>query len=117
MLTPKVGDTVMIEGIVTSVNVNGFQMATKSNNGSFTDFMPCIAFGRIKEIISPPIKVGDTVRKKDDIVFAFDYTVLAVHGSGTSLAMPYGPTRHWAVCVHGDDIPVVFNMDNIVCVD
>lgn len=110
----KVGDTVVLHVEVIEV-VKDVWFRHKALNGLYTSGL--IAQLNIKEIIRHPIRVGDVVHVIGDILPDFQYTVLAVHGSDEPLIMPYGPTRRWAVCAHGDDIPIVLNMSKIECVD
>lgn len=118
MKQPKVGDTVIIEGIVREVKDIFVYISTQLYEiEGWSPFGPGIDFRRIKEIIRRPIEVGNTVHKIGDVLTDFHYTVLAVHGSNTPLIMPYGPTRHWVVCAHGDDMPQVFNVGDLECVD
>lgn len=111
-MQPRVGDTVILELEVVSINEETFKYKTVSGYASATAVSKCW----IKEVIPKPIEVGQVVRAVGDILPNFYYTVLAVHGSDTPLVMPMGPTRRWAVCAHMDDIPRVFNVGELQCV-
>lgn len=112
-MRPKVGDTAVLHvKVVEVIGDKWFHFRLHHNRAYITSAHQSI----IKEIIPQPIAVGDTVRVVDDILNHFYYTVLAIHGSDTPLIMPYGPTRRWAVIVHGDDIPVVIQVSKIECV-
>lgn len=113
-MQPRVGDTVIIEGIVTEVNSKDhFYIKTADTEVWCGPFKP----NRIKEIVRRPLHVGDTVRVVGDILPDFHYKVLAVHGSGIPLGIPPITTRRWAVIAHGDDGPCVYHVSKLECVD
>lgn len=106
MLTPKVGDTVILEVKVTTVSSETFTYQTQNGH-------PSVAVGKcwIKEVIPKPFEVGQTVKRTNDILIDFHYIVLAIHVSITPLI-----TRRWVICSHGDDKPCVFNVSELECV-
>lgn len=69
------------------------------------------------DILHKP-KVGSTVRVIGDVLTNFNYTVLAIHGSGDPMVPNNdGPrNRRWAVIAHKDDIPQVVFLGRIECV-
>lgn len=109
--TPRVGDTVIIKGIVKSVAGRYFTFTNLDEH-----INPTLLINRITEILPREPQVGDTVHKIGDILKDFNYEVIAIHGSGNRMLTPER-TRRWAVCVRGDDIPQVFNVSTLECVD
>jgi hypothetical protein len=106
MLQPKIGDIVIIQGVVKKV----FQHSATceiTTFGLLTDMT--INNDCITEIVKRSIRAGDTVHKIDDVLPDFNYTVLAVH-QGT-----HG--RRWAICAHKTDGPQIFNENELTCVD
>lgn len=59
--------------------------------------------------------IGDEIVKINDVIHNFRYTVLAVHGSGDK--MTEGRLRRWVVAAYKDDLPQVFMVNEIQCVD
>lgn len=119
VIKPQVGDTIIIEGIVTGVSGGLFSFETTPNNVQMPynqKYGHTMHISRIKEIIPKPWepKTGDLVHKIGDVIPDYHYTVLTLHGSGDR--MTGNRTRKWVVAAHKDDIPQIFWLSEIECV-
>lgn len=106
MLQPEVGDTVVVHFIVKEKDVGGY-IRVRYSDGTNDRY---VAREHIQEVIKKPWepKPGDTVHFEGDIIPDFNYTVLAVAGSGRKLQN--GEICRWVTAIHGDDKPRVFNI-------
>lgn len=100
MLTPKIGDTVIIEATVTDVSGPLFRWKTPKGCNHVTGTNSL----HIKEIIPGPIKVGEQVThigRVNQYVASNQYsplTLLHIH-------QEFGDVRKWAVVAYKGDIP------------
>lgn len=101
MLRPRVGDTVIIEGIVSSIyqKDGSCLIQTSSSDSSFGP----ILMSSIKEIKSRPPQVGDNVwwDKNEDDAGA---TLIHIHKRDE---------RKWGVVAYMGDIPQSVRYDNL----
>lgn len=117
MLKPKIGDTIIIEGIVSEIrrgwSSDGEDVVYFTTPGILHQSTG-VDVRRIKEIIPKPWTptVGDKVNVVGKMSLSEGYTILNIHGNGSM--MSNGKPRLWATIAFLDDMPDIVNIDCII---
>lgn len=108
----QVGDTVILKGVVNRIEP-GHSMYVQFPNNMFDKHLPSTTV--VESITSPPWvpKVGDIVDIEGKTCLPSGYTILNIHGDGTSFLNTIGG-RRWVVVAFKGDMPEVFHIDRIV---